>query len=157
MRFSSRDEEPEDGEVVEDDAVWKNPLATTKYLKSAPSASSSQKASSYKKSRPSFIPSIDAADDDGHRPRRPPPPSLSSPYQQSRRRSSSHSRKPTSYEDEERGSGMQYFLPKILIQQRRENQSSEEKINMQRNHGLLIAVKDTTLRERGRTGLSSPA
>lgn len=46
---------------------------------------------------------------------------------------------------------------KILIQQRRENQSSEEKINMQRNHGLLIAVKDTTLRERGTDGIILPS
>lgn len=48
-------------------------------------------------------------------------------------------------------------LDSILIQQRCENQSSEEKINMQRNHGLLIAVKDTTLRERGTDGIILPS
>lgn len=103
MRFSSRDEEPEDGEVVEEDAVWKNPLATTKHLKGAPSVSSSQKASSYKKSRPSFIPSVDPTDDDGHRPRSP---------HYSRRYSSFHNRKVVPYEDEETGSGLLHPLPK---------------------------------------------
>ncbi|KIR96464.1 CMGC/CDK protein kinase [Cryptococcus deuterogattii 2001/935-1] len=102
MRFSSRDEEPEDGEVVEEDAVWKNPLATTKHLKGAPSVSSSQKASSYKKSRPSFIPSVDPTNDGEHRPRSP---------HHSRHYSSSHNRK-VPYEDEERGSGLYHPLPK---------------------------------------------
>lgn len=45
----------------------------------------------------------------------------------------------------------------ILIQQRCENQSSEEKTNMQRSHGLLIAVKVTILPEEGTDGIILPS